>query len=183
MTYPAIHDPSHLYFMTATVIGWKRIFYDHKYAMIVLNSLGWMRNRARMKLFAFVLMPSHLHILMKPIGISVRELARQFGSYTAHAIVDQLKLDQRDTLLRFFHENRRYLHSNYGIWQDIQSQNVFSRDFLEDKLEYIHQNPINKTWSLVDDRAHYVYSSACYYDRGDAPLIPVDDVRDWLERC
>ena len=47
-------------------------------------------------------------------------------------------------------------------------------------MEYIHQNPIAKNWNLVSDRADYPYSSACFYDRDEIPIIEVDDVRDIL---
>ena len=45
------------------------------------------------------------------------------------------------------------------------------------KMEYTHNNPVDKQWHLVDDRADYLYSSACFYDRGVKPVIEVDDVR------
>jgi hypothetical protein len=47
-------------------------------------------------------------------------------------------------------------------------------------VEYTHNNPIHRSWNLVADRADYRYSSACFYDRGQEPIIPVDDVRPWL---
>jgi hypothetical protein len=55
-----------------------------------------------------------------------------------------------------------------------------SPEFLREKLDYIHNNPIAKKWNLAADRAAYTYSSACYYDGGIEPLVPVDDVREWL---
>ncbi|MCQ3938127.1 MAG: hypothetical protein DPW18_13920 [Chloroflexi bacterium] len=53
-------------------------------------------------------------------------------------------------------------------------------DFLEQKMEYIHQNPIAKDWKLVDDRAVYPFSSACYYDLGRTSIVEVTDIREWL---
>jgi len=99
MMYPSIDDPSHLYFVTASVIGWKQLFRNHDYAMIVLRSLDWLRDQRRMKIFAFVVMYSHLHILIKPEGLSIGELIRQFGSYTAHEIVSRLKEESQTEAL------------------------------------------------------------------------------------
>ena len=56
-------------------------------------------------------------------------------------------------------------------------ENIFSPGVLIKKVEYTHNNPMNKGWNLVSDRADYRFSSACFYDRGQEPLIPVDDVR------
>ena len=55
-----------------------------------------------------------------------------------------------------------------------------SAGFLRQKVAYTHNNPVAKHWRLVEDRADYVYSSACFYDRGEPPVIAVDDVREWM---
>jgi hypothetical protein len=43
MTFKPHHDPSHLYFVTATVLGWQQIFAEPACAQIVLDSLDWHR--------------------------------------------------------------------------------------------------------------------------------------------
>jgi len=65
----------------------------------------------------------------------------------------------------------------FSIWEDIQAENIYSKDFLREKLEYIHNNPNSKKWELVEDRVDYRYSSACFYDLGKSPVIEVDDAR------
>jgi len=56
------------------------------------------------------------------------------------------------------------------------AKNIYSEAFLFQKMEYIHNNPVDKDWRLVTDRADYLYSSACFYDRGERPIIEVDDI-------
>jgi putative transposase len=68
---------------------------------------------------------------------------------------------------------------HYRIWQDIQAKNVFPTKYLNQKIEYIHNNPVDKDWKLVDDRAGYQYSSACFYDREISPIIEIDDIREY----
>jgi hypothetical protein len=51
---------------------------------------------------------------------------------------------------------------------------------LSEKTEYIHSNPASKNWRLVKNRADYKYSSACFYDNGKVPIIPITDVNKWL---
>lgn len=179
-TFDSYHHPDHLYFVTAAICGWKPLFTQPIYADIVLNSLRWLRKEDRMLLFAFVLMPSHLHAIVKPKGRAIGELLQEFGSYTEHTILTQLRQDGNEELLAFFQSQRRDVRHQHSIWQDIQAKNIFSRRFLIQKLEYIHNNPTNKEWHLVEDRADYRYSSACFYDRAIIPIIEVDDVRDWL---
>jgi putative transposase len=174
------HDPSHLYFVTLTLHGWKRLLSEPAYASIVLGSLDWLRRRGRWSLYAFVIMPSHLHTVVRPSGsLLITDVLRQFASYTAHAILKQLREEQQNGLLSFFagHADPGKRH---GIWQEVQAKNVYSAAFLRQKLEYIHSNPVVKRWALADSRADYPYSSACFYDRGTMPLIGLDDVRPWL---
>jgi len=47
-------------------------------------------------------------------------------------------------------------------------------------MEYIHQNPVTEEWNLVQDRADYEYSSACFYDKNQRPIIDIDDIRELL---
>jgi len=37
---------------------------------------------------------------------------------------------------------------------------------LEQKLDYLHRNPVNGKWNLVDDYTNYAHSSAAYYECG-----------------
>ncbi len=180
MTYPSLNHPQHLYFVTATTCGWKKILSESAYANIVLGSLKWLRKEGRILLFAFVVMPSHVHTLLKPTDLPIGKVLQQFGSYTAHEILKQLKRENQVSLLQFFHEQHRKPGDQHSIWQDIQAQNIFTQDFLSQKLDYIHSNPCREKWKLVEDRADYRYSSACFYDRGQTSLIEVDDLRQWL---
>ena len=180
MTFPSVHDPTHLYFITASVIHWKHIFIKDEYAEIVLNSFGWMQQQKRILLFAFVIMPSHLHVIIKPESDSIGEIIQQFGSFTAHEILKKLREDNQQDLLAVFQRNKRDQRHEHSIWQDIQAKNIYSMDFLHQKLEYIHQNPVSKDWKLAKDRADYAFSSAGYYDYVRKPIIPITDINEWL---
>jgi putative transposase len=180
MTFASFHDPFHLYFITASVIDWKHLFITPEYANIPLNSLAWLQQQKRILLFAYVIMPSHLHAVIKPEQATIAETLQQFGSFTAHEILKKLRTSNQLDLLNVFHQNRRDQRHEHSIWQDIQAKNIYSIDFLQQKLEYIHQNPVAKEWKLVNDRADYLYSSAGYYDYGRKPIIEITDINEWL---
>jgi putative transposase len=181
MTFDSWNVPGHLYFLTASTCGWKPLFIETIYAEIILDSLTWLRKENRMRLHGFVLMPSHLHAIVLPINRSIGDLLQDFSSFTAHAILGQIRKDNRQDLIEFFHERRRDKREEHSIWQDVQAKNIFSEKFLKQKMEYIHQNPVTKEWNLVKDRADYKYSSACYYDNDQQPVIEIDDVRELLQ--
>lgn len=180
MTFPSFHDPSHLYFITASIVEWKQLFITPEYINIPLNSLAWMQEQKRILLFAFIIMPTHLHAVIKPESDPIGSILQQFGSFTAHEILKKLQENHQKELLDIFHQKKRDQRHEHGIWQDIQAKNIYSINFLWQKMQYIHQNPIAKDWKLVEDRADYVYSSAGYYDYGRKPIIPVTDINEWL---
>jgi REP element-mobilizing transposase RayT len=182
MTYRPRHDPSHLYFLTATVLGWRHIFVEEAYAHIVLGSLDWHRRQGRWKLYAYVLMPNHLHAIVKPEGKwTVSGVLQSFGSFTAHAILALLQDDGDEDLLAFLAMRRdKDASKKHQVWQAIQAQNVYSTEYLREKLDYLHNNPVAKGWHLAADRADYPYSSAAYYECGRPLVVEVDDVGPWL---
>jgi putative transposase len=180
MTFNSFHDPTHLYFITASIVEWKRLFTASEYASIPLTSFTWLQEQKRILLFAFVIKPSHLHAIIKPQNFKIVEILQQFGSYTAHKILEKLRLNNQKELLDLFQQKRRDQRHEHSIWQDIQAKNIYSLDFLWQKMEYIHMNPVAKDWNLAKDRGDYLYSSAGYYDYGKKPIIEITDLNEWL---
>jgi len=180
MTFPSYHNPTHLYFITASIIEWKHLFITPHYINLPLNSFDWMQQHKRILLFAFVIMPSHLHAIIKPLTDTIGNIVQQFGSFTAHEILKQVRAENRNDLLNTFQQYKRDPRHEHGVWQDIQAKNIYSPYFLWQKMEYIHQNPVAKEWHLVADRADYPYSSARYYDYGRKPIIEITDINGWL---
>ena len=180
MTFRPYNDPTHLYFVTATIAGWKKLFSEQPFPQIVLESLKWLIENKHMELFGFVLMPNHLHFISRPLNPNnMSKIKQKFGSFTAHAILKELRRQNRDELLAYFHQ--KALESkekkNHKIWENIQAKNVYSQEFLIQKLEYIHNNPIQPRWQLVEVRSLWKYSSACFYDEDKIPIIPISDIR------
>ncbi len=138
MTFSSLHDPTHLYFITASIIEWKHLFSTPEYASMPMNSLAWMQEQKRILLFAFVIMPSHIHAIIKPESDLIGNILQQFGSFTAHEIMKKLKAENKQELLTVFHQKRRDERHEHSIWQDIQAKNIYSMDFLWQKIEYIH---------------------------------------------
>ena len=181
MKYKTVFDEHHLYFVTCTIAGWKPIFADPVYADIVLQSLAWLRRQGHIQLFAFVVMPTHLHAIIKPLTGTADQLVQRFASYTAHEILKQLRRDHKAGFLAFFRQAAQQDHDReHRIWEEALAKNVYSEAFLFQKMEYTHNNPVDKDWRLVTDRADYPYSSACFYDRGQEPVIEVDDIASVL---
>lgn len=182
MKFPSVHVEGHLYFVTCTVAGHAPIFLTTAYAWIVLNSWNWLRCHNRMNLYAYVVMPTHVHFIARPSApLTMKQVRTQFASYTSHELLKQMRQDSRDDLLAHFQRAAaEYRDRDHLIWESTHDENIFTPDVLRQKVEYCHNNPLDKGWKLVTDRAEYPYSSACFYDLGKPAPIPVDDVRSLL---
>lgn len=168
------------YFITATLVEWVPLFKQSYYANIVINSLSFLRSKGEIALFAYVVMPTHIHAIISPGSKTITEIKQAFGSFTAHAITKELLKENRETELAIFENAVLDIKSKHRIWQKIDSKPIFTDYVLRNELEYLHNNPIRKKWSLVEDRADYLYSSASFYDLGKSGSIEVDDVRMFL---
>ncbi|MDD5566888.1 MAG: transposase [Patescibacteria group bacterium] len=156
---------------------------NEKYADIVLNSLKYLRANRYMLLFCFIIMPDHVHVFIKPRGkYDIHKVTSKFCSYTGHAFLRQMEKNGEVRLLTKFRTTvfSKKQDRRYHFWRDSLAKNIFSYRALWRVMEYIHSNPCNKKWHLVDDRADYKYSSACFYDRDEKPIIEIDDVRNWV---
>jgi len=182
MTFRPRHHPGHLYFITATIRNWHHVFNHPPHATIILDSLQWHRVEQRWHLFAFVLMPNHLHAIVQPIGShTISSTLQSFGSFTAHRLLEAAHDTNDARLLNSFAGRQDQDHAKqHQVWQPIQAKNIFTPEFLLEKLEYLHNNPVAKQWQLAGSRSEYPYSSACYYDEGRPPIIEVDDVRKFV---
>jgi len=62
-------------------------------------------------------------------------------------------------------------NKRYQFWrQDNQPKECISNQFMDQKLDYIHNNPV--TMGLVNEPEHYRWSSAVDYSGGKG-LVPI----------
>ena len=63
---------SHLQFFTATIVCWKNLLKPDKYKDIIIKSLKFMIDNNRIKLFGFVIMPNHIHLIWQ-MGENIKQ--------------------------------------------------------------------------------------------------------------
>ena len=151
----------HPQFFTATIYQWKHLIKPHKYKQIIVDSLHFLVEQKRVKIFCFAIMDNHLHIIWQVQPPSKREdLQRDFLKYTAQKIINDLKVHHPAVLLHF---EVRKKDRKYRIWQrDALSTDLFTHAVFLQKPEYIHYNPVKAgLCTLPED---YPYSSASFYE-------------------
>ena len=158
----------HPQFFTATILEWKHLLKPVKYKDIVVGSLKFLVQNGRIKLFGFVLMPNHIHIIWQMReNIKGADVQRDFLKFTAQQMKFDLQQNHPAVLEKF---RVKLKDRSYQIWEHRPlSVPLWSNKVLEQKLDYIHRNPVQEKWQLADVPENYFYSSARYY------LLNVDD--------
>lgn len=163
-----INDNDKAYYLTMTTIGWIDIFTRKKQKLLIINSLKYCQKNKGLVIFAYCLMPSHLHIICKADeGYNLSDIIRDFKTYTSKQIIKQIKEEpesRREWMLELSSNACKHLKRNqkYKVWQDgNHAKEIFSMKFLYEKLNYVHQNPVVDL--IVENTEDYLFSSARNY--------------------
>ena len=176
-------DPSHLYFVTTTTVQRAHIFRRDIIKRIVVDGLYHSHIVDQTKLYAFVIMPNHVHFIIRsPEDKPLRDVVRDFKANMARLIVRQYQAERNQKVLRFLRDAvSRPEKQQFKVWEDgYNAKDVFSPDFLTQKMGYTHNNPLQPHWRLAENAEDYVWSSARFYLLNEPALIPLDDARDLL---
>jgi putative transposase len=165
-----------MYFVTAAVGGWKHLFANEACARILFDSLAHLDRTRKLALYAFALLPSHLHLICRPPGGDIQRLIEGFADFTAARMSSVLRRRGRGPLMHYLHAKTDG-GPGAPIWGDLRIQEIRGRGKLDALLEYMHNKPVSAEWRLAAKRSDYLYSSACFYDLGRQPVIPVMDAR------
>jgi len=153
----------YLQFFTATIYQWIPILFDNSLKNVIINSLAFLVTEKRCKVYGFVIMPNHIHLIWR-IDENHRpgDVQRDFLKFTAQQFRFSLK-DRNSEILSKFEVNKK--DRKYQFWQrNSLSIDLWDRKITEQKLDYIHHNPVSGKWNLAEDFVQYPYSSASFYE-------------------
>ena len=139
---------------------------------IIIESLKYCRQQKGLKVFAYVILDNHLHLVADGEGLDVT--IKEFKSYTARDIIQLATSEGKDWLLNQFkyYKAKHKKESQYQVWQEgFHPQLVSSEEMLRQKVEYIHDNPVRA--GLVERAEDWVYSSAKNY-LGQGGVLEID---------
>ena len=133
--------------------------------MEIIGSLQWLKQQQLIALYAYVIMPNHLHFVWCVLGKNGKESPQgSLLKYTAHRF-RQILLQTNPSLLNQFKVDAS--NKAHEFWQrDSLAFPLYSRDVIWQKIEYIHNNPVAKNWRLAETREAYRFSSAEFYYTG-----------------
>lgn len=147
-------------FFTVTCLNWQTLLKEDKHKQIILDSLEFLVKDERIWLYAYVIMPNHMHILWRKQNDWIEKNVQQhFLKYTAQQIKFNLLENNPNELSKYTStQSDRQFH----FWERrAYRARINTRAVIEQKINYIHYNPVKSgLCKLPED---YLYSSASYY--------------------
>ena len=165
-----------VYFVTDTVVDWVDIFTRPIFKHVILESLTYCQINKGLIIYAWVLMSNHLHMIIGSAGENkVSDIMRNFKKFTSKEILRTLLIESTESRREWMLNRFEYAGKNddkiknYRFWQQVNdAQGIYLNDYFNQKLNYIHDNPVKA--ELVNRAEDYRYSSAIDYAGGKGLL-------------
>jgi putative transposase len=166
-----IRNQQKLHFVTFTVIDWIDIFIRDEYRTIVIDSIKYCQANKGLEVYAYCIMTSHIHLIIGTAGQhNLESIIRDLKSFTSRHIrkalenKSQVLESRREWVLRRMYNAGIYNSNNkdFQFWQQHSHPlELNSNEMIDQKLEYIHLNPVAA--GFVDIPEAWLYSSARDY--------------------
>jgi REP-associated tyrosine transposase len=140
---------------------------------MVLEAIDRARATHRIHVWAYVLMPEHVHLLIWPgtDPYSISAILKSLKQSVARRAVRHIRTACPEGL-KHLHTGQR--HSPYRFWQDGggYDRNIRSRAALRRAVAYIHENPVRR--GLVECAEEWPWSSAHEWLEEGSGLLRID---------
>ena len=173
-------DPAHLHFVTTTALQHQHLFQRDVMKRLVVDTLDCMHLRERFKLYCFVVMPNHVHLIIRCRAEDpLADCLRDFKKHVAERVIRHYRVEgNQGALSRLV--SAADSRQRHQVWDEgYNTKDVFSPAFLRQKMDYTHGNPCQPHWNLAASPESYPWSSARFYVLKEPAIIPLDNA-DYL---
>lgn len=167
-----------LYFISFATVYWLDVFVRDLYFYSIFESLDYCRKNKGMEIYTWCIMPSHVHLIFRAKENNPGGLLGSFKTYTSKRIQKALEenpQESRKEWLLWMMERAGKKNSNVKkrqFWQqDNKPIELWSAEVIQQKVDYIHLNPVEAGFVL--EPHHWKYSSAIDYSGGKG-LLEID---------
>jgi REP element-mobilizing transposase RayT len=173
------HEAMGAYFISFATVNWIDVFTREVYFGAMIESLDYCRKNKGMELYGYCIMPSHVHLIFRsalgdPSGL-IRDL-KGFTSKKLTQLIEENPQESRREWMLWMFERAGKKNSNVTKRQFWQQNNkpieIYSLSVFEQKLNYIHNNPVEA--GFVTNPIDWKYSSARNYGDDDHTVLQID---------
>lgn len=156
-----------VYYLTFQVVSWIDVFTRKVYRDIIIDSFRFCQETKGLKIYAFVIMSNHVHCILSSDEQDLSTIIKEFKTFTSKKIIESIETgneSRKEWMLELFKAaaEKHKRNSTYQFWRhDNHPVELTSNKFIDQKLDYIHNNPV--TSGLVEQSEDYLYSSARNY--------------------
>lgn len=173
-------EESHAHHLTFSCFQDRLLFKDRQLRDQFVAHLDTTRNRLQFKLFAYVVMPSHVHLLILPLETSISSILHSLKRPFAFRALTYFR-EQNPWLADQLHIKRKNKWT-YRFWMagGGYDRNIFSDTVFRNTMSYIHSNPVKDGLAGVEEA--WEWSSARFWHTGDPVPISVD-IPEWWQQA
>ena len=175
-----ISKDSPCYFLTSVAKDRLPIFRKDEMTDITGKALDEARKSGKFALYAYVIMPDHLHLITDSARSS-EEALRFTNGIISHRLITHLKEQGYERSLLKLRQETKRRHYQHSLWDHHPNVRVLHTEkMLLERVHYIHENPVRA--GLVERAEDYRYSSVrCWNGRPlpDEPLLMNIDQIKW----
>ena len=143
-----IKEQGELYFVTIQIVDWIDLFSRLDYRNIVIDNLKYCQKEKGLVIYAYVIMSNHIHLIIQAKENNLSNILRDFKSYTSKCLLDRIingVESRKEWLLKLF-KKAAQSHKRNSQYQVFTHENhavhLYSDKFIDQKLDYIHDNPV-----------------------------------------
>jgi putative transposase len=144
----------------------------------LVDALATARAKRMFELWAYVAMPEHAHILLRPLShkAEIAPILKAIKQPVARKATNHLRANNPQWLKRL-EVRRPNGRVEYRFWQQGggYDRNILTSKAARAAIEYIHNNPVRR--GLVDNPTDWPWSSARWYAGCDDAKIEMDPLR------
>lgn len=152
-----VSKDSPCFYLTSVTKDRLPVFRTDKLCEVTCKAIDEARKSGGFLIFAYVIMPDHLHIVTNNAKES-KTILRFINGIISRRVIDYLKEQNYESSLAKLRIQEQAKNYKYSLWQQHPDVKLlWSEEMLMQRVHYTHQNPVRA--GLVDDAKDYHWSS------------------------
>lgn len=174
-----ITETDGVYFITITCARWMPLFEMTNGYDVVYKWFNYLKQQGHF-IVGYVIMPNHIHavIAFKQSGKSINTIVANGKRFMAYELIGLLQQQNKVNVLQqlssWVNATDRKRNKQHEVFEpSFDRKECITDKFVEQKLNYIHQNSCRYKILLATVPQEYVHSSAKYYITGEQGIYEV----------